>query len=314
MGFQESFEKFKKSKLVVPTYIVLVILICMGLVYLNTCLATILIPVAMFAIPFYMGEKRFRYFILLGIIVVLVNSVALGLLNADYIRGYQTPEQMSADEHTITQGTITPTVGGADTQFNFTVWITSNVTDVNLVQVWVNISELQEYKPHSDEYHPMNASDSLDTNLSDGKEYHVTIQLPKGVHFFHFAADIDGTWYTTLFYDELSSAYLKALGPINADFPTVFWMYFQAALMYMFFTSILFMIFVMAYWWIGKSRIERAKWDDRLRQAGELEPVEAEIPEFECTNCGRPVHEDALRCPHCGAIFEEEETEPEPVE
>jgi len=110
-------------------------------------------------------------------------------------------------------------------------------------------------------------------------------------------------------WDSLSSTDLKTTGPINADILYIFQTTVMNALVYMVFTTILFMIFVMMYWWMGRSRIERTKWEERMREAGELEPSDTKIPEFECTNCGRGVHEDSLRCPHCGAVFDEDEEE-----
>lgn len=309
MAFQDSFEKFKESKWVFPVYTLIIIFVAIGLAYLNTCLATILIPVTMFAIPYYMGERRIRFFALLGVIVIIANSSILGLLNADFISNYQTPEQKSADKLTITRGTISPTVGDANTLFEFSVTITANNTVPASVSVWANVSDVQEYNPLGTEPYvlAMVESDIGDTNLADGKDYQVSYQFPKAVYFYHFSANVNGTWYTTLFYDDLSGTHYKALGPINADFPVIFLIYFQAAFLFMLFTSILFAIFVMMYWWLGRSRIERAKWEDRMREAGELESSDEKVPEFECTNCGRPVHEDAMRCPHCGAVFEADE-------
>jgi hypothetical protein len=314
MGFQESFEKLKESKWVVPTYIVLVILTTVGVSFLGQCLATILIPVFMFVIPYYMGEKRLRFFALLGVIVIFAGSVFLGLIYTEDARSYQVIEQESSDENnTITGGTITPGFGTADTPFRYTVTITTNETDLSRIHVYVNITDSVEHNSQSEiTRYDLQESDSLDTNASDGKEYFVVAQLPEGIHFFHYAVSINGTWYDTLYFDPLSNSHLKALGPINATFGTIFSLYFQTILIWMVFTTILYFIFVMMYWWLGKAKIERTKWDERLREAGELEPTEAKIPEFECTNCGRPVHDDAIRCPHCGAIFEqgeEEETE-----
>jgi hypothetical protein len=317
MGFQESFEEFKGSKWVVPAYIVLVIFVVIGLAYLNQCLAMILIPVAMFAIPYYMGERRFRYFLLLGVIVIVADSFAFALLDTDFFSDFEAEEQMSADEVTITQGLVNPSLGDADTVFTFTVNITANYTDISTIDfyAYVNISDLAEYKPSGNEPYLLDETDISDIDATDGKHFSDSFQLPAAIHFFHFSADVDGNWTTTLVHDAASNADFSGIGPINADSFTIFQIFFFNALLTLFFTTILFMIFVMMYWWIGKSRIERTKWDTRLREAGELEAADAKIPDFECTNCGRPVHDDAIRCPHCGAIFEEgeeEETEEEP--
>ena len=317
MDFQESFQKFKGTKWVVPTYIVLVIFVVIGLAYLNQCLAMILIPVAMFAIPYYMGERRFRNFLLLGLIVVVADSVAFGLLDTSFLSNFEAGEQTSPDKMTITQGLVNPSLGDADTVFRFTVNVIANYTNIRTIDfyVYVNISDMSEYKQSSNEPHLLEETDFSDIDATDGKHFSGSFQLPARIHFFHFSANVNGTWNNTMAHDDLSNADFSALGPINADSLTIFQVFFFSALLTMFFTTILFMIFVMMYWWIGKSRIERAKWDTRLREAGELEAADAKIPDFECTNCGRPVHDDAVRCPHCGAVFEEgeeEETEEEP--
>lgn len=320
MDFRESFEKFKESKWVVPAYIVLVIVVNVGLVFLNQCLATILIPITMFAIPYYMGEKRFRFFLLLGVIVIFANSAIVGLLYSEDVMNYRVPVQTSSDENkTITNGIFTPTVGSADTVFYFTLTITTNETDMRTILVYAHLSEALEYKEGSGVTYEMTATDDSDFDASDGKEYHLSIVLPKGLYATHFSADVNGTSVDTLYYDTLSDAYLKVPGPYNADYWTIYVWNFQLILTFMIFTTILFFIFVMMYWWVGKSRIEKTKWDTRLREAGELEVADAKIPDFECTNCGRAVHDDAIRCPHCGAIFEEGEEEemeeePEPEE
>ena len=320
MDFQESFEKFKGSKWVVPAYIVLVIVVNVGLVFLNQCLATILIPISMFAIPYYMGEKRFRFFLLLGVIVIFANSAIVGLLYSEDVMKYTVPAQKSSDENkTITNGLFTPTVGSADTVFRFTLTITSNETNIGTIVVYAHLSKALEYKEGSGEIYEMIAADDSDLDASDGKDYALSIVLPQGLYATHFSADINGTSYDTLYYDNLSDGYLKVPGPYNADYWTIYVYNFQLILTFMIFTTILFFIFVMMYWWIGKSRIEKTKWDTRLREAGELEAADAKIPDFECTNCGRAVHDDAIRCPHCGAIFEEGEEEemeeePEPEE
>ena len=320
MDFQESFEKFKGSKWVVPAYIVLVIVVNVALVFLNQCLATILIPISMFAIPYYMGEKRFRFFLLLGVFVIFANSAVVGLLYSEDVMKYTVPAQKSSDENkTITNGLFTPTVGSADTVFHFTLTITSNETNVGTIVVYAHLSKALEYKEGSGDIYEMIAADTSDLDASDGKDYALSIVLPQGLYATHFSADINGTSYDTLYYDNLSDGYLKVPGPYNADYWTIYAYNFQLILTFMIFTTILFFIFVMMYWWIGKSRIEKTKWDTRLREAGELEAADAKIPDFECTNCGREVHDDAIRCPHCGAIFEEGEEEemeeePEPEE
>ncbi len=319
MDFQESFEAFKGSKWVVPAYIVLVIFVVIGLAYLNQCLAMILIPVAMFGIPYYMGERRFRFFFLLGVIVIVADSFAFGLLDTNFFSDFEAGEQNSADEITITQGLVNPSVGDADTVFRFTVNITANYTNIRTagfyIHAYVNLSDMAEYKPSGNEPYLLEETDFSDINATDGKHFVGSFQLPTRIHFFHFSADVNGNWTTTLVHDATSNADFKAIGPINADTFTIFQIFFYNALLTLFFTTILFMIFVMMYWWVGKSRIERAKWDTRLREAGEIDVTDAKVPDFECTNCGRPVHDDAVRCPHCGAIFEEgeeEETEEEP--
>jgi len=316
MDFQESFEKFKGSKWVVPAYIVLVIVVNVALVFLNQCLATILIPISMFAIPYYMGEKRFRFFLLLGVIVIFANSAIVGLLYSEDVMKYTVPAQKSSDENkTITNGLFTPTVGSADTVFRFTLTITSNETNIGTIVVYAHLSKALEYKEGSGEIYEMMPTVTGDLDASDGKDYALSIVLPQGLYATHFSADINGTSYDTLYYDNLSDGYLKVPGPYNADYWTIYAYNFQLILTFMIFTTILFFIFVMMYWWVGKSRIEKTKWDTRLREAGELDAADAKIPDFECTNCGRPVHDDAIRCPHCGAIFEEgeeEETEEEP--
>ena len=271
----------------------------------------------MFAIPYYMGERRFRNFLVLGLIVVVADSVAFGVLDANFLSSFEAGEQTSPDKMTITQGLVNPSLGDADTLFTFTVNVTANYTDIRGIDfyVYVNISDMSEYKPSGNEYYLLEETDPSDINATDGKHFIRSFQLPAGIHFFHFSANVNGTWNNTMAHDDLSNADFSALGPINADSLAIFQVFFFSALLTMFFTSILFMIFVMMYWWIGKSRIERAKWDTRVREAGELEPADAKIPDFECTNCGRPVHDDAIRCPHCGAVFEEgeeEETEEEP--
>jgi len=320
MDFQESFEKFKESKWVVPAYIVLVIVVNVGLVFLNQCLATILIPISMFGIPYYMGEKRFRFFLLLGVIVIFANSAIVGLLYSEDVMKYTVSAQTSSDENkTITNGLFTPTVGSADTVFRFTLTITSNETNIGTIVVYAHLSKALEYKEGSGDIYEMTATDDSDLDASDGKEYALSIVLPQGLYATHFSADINGTSYDTLYYDNLSDGYLKVPGPYNADYWTIYAYNFQLTLTFMIFTTILFFIFVMMYWWVGKSRIEKTKWDTRLREAGELEAADAKIPDFECTNCGRAVHDDAIRCPHCGAIFEEGEEEemeeePEPEE
>lgn len=319
MGFQEKFEAFKESKWVVPTYIILVILATIAVAYLSGCLAMILIPVVMFAIPYYLGEKRIKYLVLVGVIVIAADSLAFGALDANFISSYKAPEQKSEDKATLTNGFIDPSVGGEDTLFNFTVTFTAeNVTNVSDsgVVVYLNTSDIQEFKPAEQEYYPMVEIDTNDLVAADGKDYYFTRTFPRGIHFFHFAVRIanppgggGATWNDTLVYDSLSGKDLRTTGPINADILYIFQTTVLNALVYLVFTSILFMIFVMMYWWLGRSRIERAKWEERMKEAGELEPAETKIPEFECTNCGRPVHEDALRCPHCGAVFDEDEEE-----
>lgn len=321
MGLQESFEKLKESRWLVPTYFVLVLLASIALMFLGQCLATILIPVVMFAIPYYLGERRLRFLFLLGVIIIFANPAVLALIYTEDARSYEIKTQTSPDENeTISSGTIAPGSGSADTLFNYTVTITTDEANLSKVHVYVNISDTLDYDPQSEVLiREMNETDSGVTSAVNGKEYYAEIQLPEGIHFFHYAVNINGTWVNTLSYDSLSNNDINAIGPINAPYDVIFSIYFLSLLSWMFFTSLLFFIFVMMYWWLGRSRIERTKWEDRLREAGELEAAEAEVLEsdLECTNCGRPVHEDAVRCPHCGAIFEEEEEEeeqPEPDE
>lgn len=306
MNIWQIFERFKKSKLIVPVYILLIVATSVLLIVLNACLAGILIPVAMFAIPYWLGERRLKVMALSALLVVLLNSFAIGALDTSNLLGYRVSTQNSGGEMpVISNGTVSPALGGENTVFNYTLTLTFAGAQVDETHVYLNISEQQQYDPKRTRSYPMNETDPSDYNLTDGKEYYLNVRLKRNIHYFHFAANVNGSWYDTLAHDAVAGDY-SGIGPINMAFLDLYTLSLLSTGIWMLFTSILFFIILMMYWWLGKARIERVKWRERLEKEGLLEK-EALPEQVFCPKCHKPVSEYAKRCPHCGAVIEEVE-------
>ncbi|HLE54252.1 MAG TPA: zinc ribbon domain-containing protein [Thermoplasmata archaeon] len=280
----------------------------------TACLGLLLMPAAVFVVPYYFGERRMKNFAINALPVFVIAVLLISFFQAqatvapnrfDLTSGYA-PNDPGLPVLTLWNGTVDPVRAPPPANFNFTVRLKILPANVTGVTVYLNLTAVSGLSSDQVSY-PMSAFNATSTETW----YTVSRTLSPGLYVFGFWANDTGGNVTRTF---------LAFGPITGGFFDYYalWAPFSAidlAIPFSFYFVILFM-----YWYTGRMRKSRermigraaerkAEKDEEEKEEEKPKPASggkaAKVTAFTCTNCGADVEDTDEKCPKCGAVFED---------
>ena len=329
-GFEDSMKRFLSSRAAVPVGLLLTIMVCTLLLYVETtgtlCFGTLLIAISAYMIPRLFGMRDLKRTIIWGLLMLfLVSSIAMVFTSSFY-----SSEEMlsvSSSDGILQNATVSPHLPDDSGIYRFTVLVTSGSFDDIVLELGkVDSVYLNFIMGSNVAEHPM----AIDGNYSGaGTLYYVDVTLSEGEnHFFVVKA---------LIADKISTFTSLSPYPTLRGEDSLF--YFAGNLYYLA-LNVGLPFFVLAFfsWWIRRN-MDMAM--ERMREEGRIPPLEtacprcgqsnpsslrqcnqcgADMPVFQppnlrqaakkketfmCSECGADVDEDATVCPKCGEPFED---------
>ncbi|MFQ5884044.1 MAG: zinc ribbon domain-containing protein [Thermoplasmata archaeon] len=323
MTIQEFFKKINEARWGMLFYLLLIVPFSVLFYLLQSCLYVFFVVFVAMAVPYYAGMRGPKKFAILGVFILITNSLAFGAVStqraydyANYYSSYESTMQFvepQANElGNLSQGVVTPRVGDPGTLFTFSV-IYTHEGNITPKYVHVNVSTSFLIGLGDVQNLNMTPAEPGDTDYSDGARYEVTRSLPSLMdprvwevpnHYFFFGTeDANGTYTNTTI--KVGDFLHLGLGPMNAEYFDVFYPNVIWGFSNMIWIIALFYLVVMMYWWLRRAKMRADEWQSRVKK------MEEEESEYECDRCGADVPADVEKCPRCGATFDEEEEEEE---
>jgi len=286
------------------------------------CLILFLMPLSVFLIPYYFGERRMRHFALNALPVFVIATLLAGGMQAQVLLAQTGPVELSsaavpfsAPTMALANGTVSPYRADPNQDFTFRVRLITPVdgnysaynVSLNLT-VFDGVSRSQPSFPMA--YSP---GPNSSTNTRNGTWYVATLPLGGSIYGYAFSVtDNLGNWtYSTADY-----------GPITAS-GTAFYGYFTYYTGLSMTFPVLFYFVILFMWWytirmrenrtrmlgkeplIPKEKPSSKPGDKPVDKPADPGGKASKAAAFTCTNCGADVGEDDEKCPKCGAVFEE---------
>ena len=323
----KGFQTFRATRWFRITYLVLLgVIVAQLFVFTQSalvCLIVLLIPITVFIVPYWLGERKARNFagngflvFLIAILVASAMSTQAALAQADAVPLRNFPGFHSAPGLNLSDGYVRPYHGTPGQSFTFRVNLTtSRDSTPQAYNVSLNLTALDGFTVSSTSY-PMTyrPGPGSSSNPRNGTWYERNVTLAGSVYIYNFAVtDGSRNWTETVGEFGLSGT----LGPITAS-GWAFYGFFLYLLVLNVYVTIEFLFYigiVFLFWYTRKAR-ERmiragpsargtAPPPERVekRTAGETRAAKAAA--FTCTNCGADVTEADKKCPSCGAEFED---------
>ncbi len=316
--------RFRKTPWFRVTYLVLLGLIVPNLLPFTAgglgCLVIIVVPLMVFLVPYYLGERSVRRFavnalpvLLIAILVGGALSTNLLLSQADAIPLASTPGPFMSPTMALANGTVIPYRADPTQAFTFRVKLTTtvNATPADF-RVFMNLTTISGLASSATSDFNMSFSaipgSSNNTHLGTWYEY-TTLNLSNQIYGYGFSVwDRDANWtFTNLDFGPLTAPGANFYGLF------VYFTAFSMILPFIFYYVILFM-----WWYTVRARATRTKMlgaepqipkEKPQPKAVDPGPTKSEkaskAAAFTCTNCGADVDEGDEKCPKCGAVFEE---------
>ncbi len=235
----------------------------------------LLAAAAMFGIAYLFGERKTRSLFFAAVAMLFLTAMALtGFVTWDAFR-LDVPLQ-SSDDGILTEGTVDPIFGGAQTTFTFRVVYTHSEAPAEAPRVVLNsIFSLGRTVNET------MGSPSPTGDYSEGVLFVFSTVLPSDVHSFHFVVLItDSTWVVS----SDSSGVTDSRGPINISAWSFFGLAAASRLLSVYLgVGIPLFLLLMTYWWVGEAKLKRGR-----------------LPTRKCPVCGETWPFDEAACPNCG--------------
>lgn len=303
MNLLEAIVAFRKSRYFRVFYLVIVaLMVAAFLPYLPllgpaVCLGIFAIPLLMFALPWWLGDRKLKVLAVNGVIILVLSALFLAALDAQSaVSSTPRPVGSGGVPVSLTNGTVSPPRGPPTDFYNFTAKLTDRSgRPPGTFIVYLNLTKLVGLDTASESY-VMAGVDGSDVNTSDGKWYYANRSLDDHIYFFWFSVNyVNGTRDTWV-----QTAY--EIGPIVTGFGSFFGISLYVGFLNLLIPVSFYYIIILLYWYTRRARRERQRLG---LTAARTEAVTD--TGFMCTNCGADVPETADRCAKCGAVFEEEE-------
>ena len=332
-------QAFRKTKWFNILVLVVLGLISTGLWYLTAagpvgeCLGILLIPVSVFVIPYWLGERRMKTFALNIIPVFIIAAILIAALQTQSILSAGNPilssgvppETANADLPPLSfwNGTVTPYGSASPNQtYEYHVRL-KTVGNVNRSTVYVslNITQVEGLSEVFTAY-PMQVDTSA--NATNGTWYVAWRPQPPAIYGFYFYANDTGNGGDIVNYTLSSGVF----GPIIQSWPDWYGFVILFTAVNLIVPISFYFVILFMYWYTLRNRRTRERLIESRREeklelekgAGGGEKTDAakdraaapapsreksrKAAAFTCTNCGADVTEADEKCPKCGAVFE----------
>jgi len=314
------FQKYRKTVWFRVAYLVLLGVLVAQLYLLTAsalaCVVLLLMPVTVFIVPYWLGERKMRNF---GANALLVFSIAIlvggamstqALLSQDEAIPLRSiPGFLSDPTMQLSNGTVSPYRAPPPGPFTFRVKLTTpvNGTPADFI-VFLNLTIVTglsgfERPPYQMTYSPVNGSAN---NTIDGSWYETRLNLTDSIYGYAFSArNLVGNWTNAG----------PDFGPLTASGWTFygFFVYFTALSGVMVVAFIFYYAIVFLWWYTVRARKARGPRKTgpldlpkpRPATTGDPGAKAGKAAAFTCTNCGADVSEVDDKCRKCGATFED---------
>ncbi len=319
---------FRKTIWFRVTYLVVLGLVVAGLFpitfggFVTACLGLLLIPVAVFVVPYWLGERSLKQFALNALVAFVIGIL---IVSAFYTESTVNAAEPVLDSTSVTgvsphltlyNGTITPYRGSGGQTFTYRVrLVTSGLNNTTHVVMAVNYTDFQGFSASSGSF-PMQVDNTAQGNQT-GTWYVANRTMGEDVYEFYFTAnDLQGNFTATA----------SAIGPLTASGFAYYFFWVYPVAFYLLIPISFYFIILFMYWYTIRMRKMRTRMMqgapvDKLglkkepaKEEGKEGEAETKAPAgegakkaaaFTCTNCGADVTEDDEKCPKCGAVFED---------
>jgi len=296
----EILAKLRKSRYSWAIYIPAATLVNVAATLSGSCLAAVMVGLLTFGIPFFLGARKLGTLLKAGTLILVLSGLLFGALYTYYLYDrsfvFEEKELKGTD---LAGGAVSPYLGDEDTVYNFTVRYTGD-EDPNTISVFANLTEL-------------GSLEEFNISLQNsGNVFYNETTLTANVHLYYFS------WYsnTTKGWNETDFA----VGPVGAPYSEMLVLQmFQGVILMFIPGGLFFYMIVLLYNSRKRSQEEQQKLAEQEKEitskkkdkkegedeGGEEKERKEEVKgEYECTECGAEVPEDALFCHRCGEPFE----------
>jgi ribosomal protein L40E len=163
-------------------------------------LTYLLVPVVAFALPYYMGNRRIRNILLLGLLFLLV--VAL-MTDVSYSNVIYSTHSVAGSAGTPSAapsfqgGNVTPYLGGSGTVFKFSAYLLSPANNSSSYQIHLVVLKLSSLGVYlNSSMVPISRTPSAGGKVLTAYVYNTTLS-PNYVFIYYFEENYSGTWIKT---------------------------------------------------------------------------------------------------------------------
>lgn len=308
-----SFGAFRKSRYFRPAYLFGLALVLFALfpTLLSPafCLVFLLMPVTMFVVPYWLGERKARRFALNGLVVFAVAVLLVGVYQAQTVLSAPASVLTSSGVEgvhptmALANGTVEPRNAPAPATFTFRVFLrtTENGTPDDF-RVWTDIVVIQGIVGANVSFR-MSPLPGLN-NTREGVWFEVNRTLDTAVYYYGFSvANNDANWTWTF----------RDFAPFTTGWPAYYLFFLYLGVAYLLYPLVFYYFFVFMWFYTVRMRESRKRAMERGGLGAAPEPTKVAKPSggtrkaaaFTCTACGADVEDTDAKCPKCGAVFED---------
>lgn len=311
--FREKFLAFRKTPWFRVLYLVLLGLIVAQLFPFTlassvACLTLFLMPITVFVIPYWLGERKARRFAVNAVPVFVLAILVVGLLETSALLGQTTAEELhsfpgfgSSPTMALSNGTVAPFQAPPNQDFAFRVRLTTTVNGTaSDFSVHVNLTVIDGLARSEPSFRM--TAENVSANTRNGSWFATSLPLGGSIYGYGFSVtDLDGNWTFAG----------PVLGPITASSAAFFGFFVYVTSLFMLIPFSFYYVIMFMWWYTVRMRRSR----QRMMESGELAipktPAKSKrgkatkASAFTCTNCGADVSETDKKCPKCGAVFED---------